>query len=193
MNLLTYFSMSPVRYLSNPQGEGGEREEPPLSVTWKSNRSVSLGIMDHNHDSLGTLTKDSLMRVFAVNTFGPLLLTQALLPNILKSSNSRLGFVSSRVGSIADNSSGGNYAYRSSKTALNQICKNLSLELKDKGVVVVVLHPGIVNTNIIPGGSSSAEAIEPDEAASKLFKLLVSKDLNESGKFWHREGYELPW
>lgn len=77
--------------------------------------------MDAEHDALDTLSKGSLERVFAVNTFGPLLLTQALLPNVLRSSARppRLGFVSSRVGSIADNSSGGNYAYRSSKTALN--------------------------------------------------------------------------
>lgn len=77
--------------------------------------------MDAEHDDLDTLNKGSLERVFAVNAFGPLLLTQALLPNVLRSSARppRLGFVSSRVGSIADNSSGGNYAYRSSKTALN--------------------------------------------------------------------------
>lgn len=161
--------------------------------------------MDPGHDSLSTLTKDSLARVFAVNTFGPLLLTQALLPNIIKSSSAstsnptRLGFVSSRVGSIADNASGGNYAYRASKTALNQVCKNLAIDLRDKGVVVSILHPGIVRTNIFPPGFQAAagglpaEAVDPDEAAGKLFKVLMGKGIEDTGRFWHREGYELPW
>ncbi|ROW15918.1 hypothetical protein VPNG_02678 [Cytospora leucostoma] len=65
------------------------------------------GIFDPDHDSLDTLNKDALTNTFSVNAFGPLLLTQALLPNILRSSQPRLGYVSSRVGSIADNSSGG--------------------------------------------------------------------------------------
>lgn len=150
--------------------------------------------MDHKHDSLSTLSKDSLERVFAVNTFGPLLLTQALLPNILASHHGpRLGLVSSRVGSIADNSSGGDYAYRSSKAALNMIGKNLSLELKDKGVVVVILHPGVVRTNLNPGGDGGPGAVEPEEAAGKLFHVLMSKGMEDTGKFWHREGQELPW
>lgn len=160
-----------------------------------SSRHCHSGIMDHKHDSLNTLSKDSLERVFAVNTFGPLLLTQALLPNILASSAHppRLGFVSSRVGSIADNSSGGDYAYRSSKAALNMICKNLSLELRDKGVVVVILHPGVVRTNLNPGGDGGLGAVEPEEAAGKLFGVLMSKGMEDTGKFWHREGQELPW
>ncbi|KAF3770715.1 hypothetical protein M406DRAFT_105487 [Cryphonectria parasitica EP155] len=152
------------------------------------------GVFDAAHDSLATLNLASLQQVYNVNTFGPLLLTQALLPNILASSSPRLGFVSSRVGSIADNSSGGSYAYRSSKTALNMLCKNLSLDLKDKGVVVSILHPGIVRTNIGGGGlAGDPEAIEPDEAAEKLFKVMMEKSIEDTGKFWHREGMELPW
>lgn len=155
--------------------------------------SSSLGILNPNHDSLETLSKDSLTRAFSVNTFGPLLLTQALLPNILKSTQPRLGYVSSRFGSIADNSSGGSYAYRSSKAALNMICKNLSLDLKDQGVVVVILHPGIVRTHMTQGAEGVPDAVDPDEAASKLYEVLISKKIEDTGKFWHREGQELPW
>ncbi|GME49193.1 Short-chain dehydrogenase/reductase SDR [Neofusicoccum parvum] len=151
------------------------------------------GIIDANHDTLATINAQSLTRVFSVNTFGPLLLTQALLPNILRSPHPRLGYVSSRVGSITDNSSGGSYAYRASKTALNMVCKNLSLELKDKGVVVVILHPGIVRTGMTAGLPDSPEAVEPEEAAGKLYGVLVSKGLEDTGRFWHREGQELPW
>ena len=162
-------------------------------------------------DSLDAINLPTLEKTFAVNTYGPLLLTQALLPNILESESPRLGFMSSRVGSITDNSSGGSYSYRASKTALNSICKNLSVELKDKGVVVVVMHPGIVKvhvsgyecishpianqpqTPLLPSDEVPKEAVEPEEAASKLYKILVSKGLEDSGKFWHREGQELPW
>lgn len=160
---------------------------------WSVADKVHIGVADPDHDSLTTLNKDSLSRTFSINTFGPLLLTQALLPNVLRSSQPRLGYVSSRVGSIADNGSGGNYAYRSSKTALNMICKNLAVELRAEGVVVVILHPGIVRTGLIPGTADVPGAVDPDEAASKLYKILVAKGIEDTGKFWHREGEELPW
>lgn len=189
----------PLDLLLNVAGKNakpttGKREGPTGHRDgWSLKKNREKGVADPDHDSLDTLSKDSLTRTFSINTFGPLLLTQALLPNVLRSSQPRLGYVSSRVGSIADNSSGGNYAYRSSKTALNMICKNLAVELKAEGVVVVVLHPGIVRTGLIPGAGDVPGAVEPDEAASKLYKILVSKEIEDTGKFWHREGGELPW
>ncbi|KAI1388348.1 NAD(P)-binding protein [Hypoxylon trugodes] len=145
-------------------------------------------------DALGTVTLPILTKTFNVNTFGPLLLTQALLPNLLKSDSPKLAVMSSRVGSIADNSSGGSYAYRASKSAVNSVFKNLAVELKDKGVTVVILHPGFVITPLLPkGGETNPEAVLPEEAAGKLFKVLESKGLEETGRFWHREGYELEW
>lgn len=147
-----------------------------------------------DRDGLQTTTLDILQRTFAVNTFGPLLLTQELLPNILQSSKPKIGIVSSRVGSIGDNSSGGHYAYRASKAAVNSIGKSLANDLKDKGVIVTLLHPGYVRTNILPANSMPPEAVEAEEAASKLWENIVSKkELEDSGKFWHREGFELPW
>ncbi|KAL2033157.1 hypothetical protein VTO58DRAFT_106329 [Aureobasidium pullulans] len=127
------------------------------------------------------------------NTFGPLLLTQALLPNLLKASEARVGIVSSRVGSIADNSTGGIYAYRASKAPVNSIGKSLAMDLKDKGIVVTLLHPGIVKTGLDPSAANTPEAVLPDEAASKLWNIWQSKGIEDTGKFWHREGQELPW
>ncbi|KAI1609494.1 3-oxoacyl-reductase [Exophiala viscosa] len=145
-------------------------------------------------DGLTTSNLDILERTFAVNTFGALLLTQALLPNILKSSSPKIGIVSSRVGSIGDNSTGGHYAYRASKAAVNSVGKSLAMDLKDKGVVVMLLHPGFVRTNILPKDTMPPEAVEADEAARKLWDNIVSKkEMGDTGKFWHREGYELPW
>lgn len=144
-------------------------------------------------DSLESTTLEIFEKVFAVNTYGPMFLTQALLPNLLKSSSPKIGILTSRVGSVGDNSSGGMYAYRSSKAAANSIAKSMAMNLKDKGVIVTVLHPGIVNTGLLPK-SEGIDAVEPEEAASKLWKNIVSqKTLDDTGKFWHREGFELPW
>jgi NAD(P)-dependent dehydrogenase (short-subunit alcohol dehydrogenase family) len=146
-------------------------------------------------DSLETTSLPVLQATFTTNTYGPLLLTQALLPHLLKSTKPIVANMSSRVGSIADNSSGGSYAYRASKAALNSISKSMSVDLKEKGVVVVIMHPGYVKTGLDTSGRTHAmkEAVDPEEAAEKLWKVLNEKNLEDSGKFWHREGFELPW
>ena len=146
-------------------------------------------------DSLETTTYSTLLKTFSTNTFGPLLLTQALLPSLLMSPHPRIGLMSSRVGSIADNSSGGSYAYRASKAALNSIGKSMAVNLKEKGVVVVLMHPGYVKSGLVPTEKMEQvkEAVEPEEAAGKLWKVLMEKGLGDSGRFWHRDGMELPW
>lgn len=144
-------------------------------------------------DKLETVTQENLQQTFAVNTFGPLLLTQALVDNVLASSAKppHIAVMSSRVGSIADNSSGGSYAYRASKAAVNSEFKNIAVELKEKKVLVSMLHPGFVKTNL--GNTWHPESVEPKEAATKLWDVLKQKGLADTGKFWHREGMELPW
>lgn len=152
------------------------------------------GIMaKHEDDSLESIDKETLTRIFETNTFGPLLLTQALLPNLLAASDAKIGIVSSRVGSIADNCTGGIYAYRASKAAVNSIGKSLAMDLTEKGVVVSLLHPGIVKTGLDLTAADTPEAVMPDEAATKLWKVWQSKGIEDTGKFWHREGQELPW
>lgn len=107
--------------------------------------------------------------------------------------------MSSRVGSITDNTSGGSYAYRSSKAALNSIAKSMAVDLKAKGVVVVVMHPGVVKTGLDPRwkeGGMEVEmdgAVESEEAAGKLWSIFRGKGIEDSGRFWHREGEDLPW
>lgn len=103
--------------------------------------------------------------------------------------------MSSRVGSIADNDSGGSYAYRASKAALNSIGKSMAADLKGKGVVVVLMHPGYVKTGLDSSGKTHRmdEAVEPEEAAEKLWRVCMGKGIEETGKFWHREGMELEW
>ena len=160
------------------------------------------GVLPAN-DTLETLTAESLGRTFAVNTFGPLILTQALLPNLLRAAKDasdgpvRVAIVSSRMGSIADNATGGSYAYRASKTAVNQIGKSLAADLKDKGIVVALLHPGIVRTNLVKIERKEIwdRAVEPALAAEGLWKVLNDRynSTQDSAKFLHREGWEIEW
>ncbi|KAI4276198.1 MAG: hypothetical protein LQ337_002665 [Flavoplaca oasis] len=146
-------------------------------------------------DALESVAPSTLLSTFQVNTFGPLLLTQALLHSLLQAKSPKLAFMSSRVGSIADNSSGGAYSYRASKAALNSIGKSMAMDLKEKGVVVLLSHPGFVISGLDRTGDTrnNPEAVTPEEAAEKLWKVVCAKGLAETGTFWHREGFELPW
>ncbi|MHA3976075.1 SDR family oxidoreductase [Halovulum sp. GXIMD14794] len=137
-------------------------------------------------DSFGNLDYEDMVLQFRVNTLGPLRVTEALANSIVE--GGKVGIVSSRVGSIADNGSGGNYGYRASKAAMNQIGMNLVHELRPRGIAVALLHPGLVATTMTGG-----QGIDPAEAASGLIDRLDELTLETSGRFWHAEGYELPW
>lgn len=132
-------------------------------------------------------TVESFQRMYQVNSLGPLLTTQALLENL--SSGSKVGLVTSRMGSIADNDSGGSYAYRMSKAALNAAGKSLSIDLKPKGIAVAILHPGWVRTDMTGHGG----LIDTDESARGLLDRMAELTLETSGTFWHMNGDVLPW
>ncbi len=137
-------------------------------------------------ESLLDLDFDRIRRQFEVNTLGPLRVTRALLDNLPP--GSKVGIVSSRVGSLADNGSGGLYGYRISKTAVNMAGVNLSIDLKDHGIPVALLHPGMVATEM-----TGKQGIEIPDAARGLLARMDELTLANTGKFWHAEGYELPW
>jgi len=138
-------------------------------------------------DSLDNPDWDSIRGQFEVNTLGPLRVTAALLP--LMRSGSKVGIVSSRVGSLADNTSGGMYGYRMSKAAVNMAGVNLAHDLKSKGIAVFILHPGYVRTGMT-GGTGNTDA---RTAAAGLMERMDNLGLADTGTFWHAEGYHLPW
>jgi short-subunit dehydrogenase len=142
------------------------------------------GIM--RRDAFGSLDYSAILEQFVVNALGPLRVTEALADNLHE--GSKVAIVTSRMGSIGDNSSGGRYGYRASKAAVNQIGTNLRHQLMSQGVAVALLHPGMVATELT-GGSG----IPPVEAARGLIERIDALDLRNSGGFWHAEGYELPW
>ena len=137
-------------------------------------------------DSLESLDYEAMEEQFRINTLGPLRVTEALLPNL--GSGSKLAIVSSRVGSIEDNTSGGYYGYRASKTAVNQIGTNLKHDLAPRGISVALLHPGLVATEMTGG-----QGITPQESAAGLISRIDDLNSKNSGGFWHAEGYPLPW
>ena len=127
-----------------------------------------------------------MTRQFEVNTLGPLRVVHALLDHL--KSGAKVAIVSSRVGSLADNSSGGMYGYRVSKTAVNMVGVNLAHDLRPREIALVLLHPGLVATEMTGG-----RGIQADEAARGLIARVDELTLETSGSFWHAEGYPLPW
>ena len=138
-------------------------------------------------DTLATLDFDEAMRHYNVNALGPLRVVRALLDNF--GDGGRIGIVTSRVGSVSDNESGGNYAYRMSKAAANMAARNLSIELRPRGIAVAALHPGYVRTDMTRGRGN----ITPDVAARGLIMRMDNLSLANTGAFWHVEGWEIPW
>ena len=137
-------------------------------------------------DELGAIDYDAMLEQFRVNTLGPLRVTEALLDNLAE--GSKVIIITSRVGSIEDNASGGNYGYRASKTAVNQVGTNLKHDLEPRGIAVALLHPGFVATDM-----TSGQGIAPADSARGLIQRIDDLDLATSGGFWHAEGYVLPW
>ncbi|MEQ8205881.1 MAG: SDR family oxidoreductase [Woeseia sp.] len=152
---------------------------------------MSFDILLHNagilrSDTFDTLDFDELLEQYKVNALGPLRVVHGLRNNL--AAGAKVGIVSSRVGSIADNESGNNYGYRASKAAVNMIGTNLSHDLKPKGVAVALLHPGLVATDMTGGRGISAT-----EAAAGLIARIDELTLASSGGFWHANGEGLPW
>ncbi len=130
---------------------------------------------------------DRIRDQYEVNALGPLRVTVMLSENL--TNGSKVGIVSSRVGSMGDNDYGGNYGYRMSKAAVNMAGKNLSIDLIDRGIGVFLLHPGWCATKLVNYGGPT----EPKVAAAGIIKCLDNLTIEQTGTFWHAEGYELPW
>lgn len=124
---------------------------------------------------------------FRVNAIGPLLTAQAVQHNLHE--GSRFGIVTSRMGSLDDNTSGGHYGYRMSKAAANMVGRSLAHDLGQRGVLVALLHPGYVQTAM----TGNQGNVGPDHAARGLVDRLEAVDSSTSGRFWHADGGELPW
>ena len=154
---------------------------------------VELDCLIHNagiyeFNSIDNFDHESIIRQFVVNALSPLSMTRSL-KGLLKK-NSKIGFITSRMGSIGDNSSGSSYGYRMSKVALSMAAKSLSRDLLKEDIYVAILHPGLVSTRMT---GFTKSGISTEESAKGLLNRIDSLDKNNTGTFWHANGEILPW
>lgn len=138
--------------------------------------------------TLEHLDFDSIRQQFEVNALGALRVTKVLLPHF--KAGTKIALMTSRMGSIADNTSGGSYGYRMSKVALSMAGKSLSHDLKPLGIAVAILHPGLVQTQMT---NFTTNGITPEASVRGLLARIDELTLDKTGTFWHSNGEILPW
>lgn len=138
---------------------------------------------------LGELDFEEVEAFFRTNALAPLRLGETLLPNLRRAETRRIINMTSRMGSISDNSSGGSYAYRASKAALNMFNRSLSIDLADEGFTCVVLHPGWVQTDM--GGGAAPTSV--GDSVAGLMQVIDNLTRQDSGRFFDFTGQEVPW
>ncbi len=144
------------------------------------------GVLETN--SFEDLDPESIRRQFEINALSPLCFTRAIINNLSK--GSKVILMTSRMGSIDDNSSGGSYGYRMSKVALCMAGKSLAIDLKSDDIAVALLHPGLVSTRMT---SYTSNGISPEQSVQGLLQRIDALTMKNTGSFWHANGEELPW
>jgi NAD(P)-dependent dehydrogenase (short-subunit alcohol dehydrogenase family) len=139
------------------------------------------------NESFKDLDYERIRSQFEINTLGPLRVTEALKEKL--ESGAKIAMMTSRMGSVTDNTSGSSYGYRISKAALNIASVSLAHDLKSKGVAVAILHPGFVRTEM----TGMSGNMDPKESVSGLMQRIDELSLDNSGTFWHSNGEVLPW
>lgn len=159
--------------------------EGPIDILF-----ANAGVMGpKTQDDFRTAASEDFLDVVRVNTVAPLALAGAFADRVAASQMKVIALQSSRMGSIADNDSGGRYIYRASKAALNAVGKSLSVDLKDKGVTVLILHPGWVRTDM--GGPNGLLTVK--ECVDGQLDLIARANPAMNGRFFHSNGQDLPW
>jgi NAD(P)-dependent dehydrogenase (short-subunit alcohol dehydrogenase family) len=150
------------------------------------NNAGRYGSMKHQFGNVDTI---DWIDTFQVNCIAPYKVVEAFILNLEKGEQKKVINISSKMGSIADNSSGGSYIYRTTKTALNAVLKSLAIDLKDKGITCVNLHPGWVKTDM---GGPNAE-ITTETSVNQMLATIERINLSNSGEFIDIDGSVLPW
>ncbi len=139
--------------------------------------------------SFGDIDYEAWAYAFLVNTMAPLRMAEAFTPQITRSSKKIIVTITSKMGSVADNSRGGSYIYRSSKSAVNMVVKSLAIDLRSICIIAVLLHPGWVRTDM--GGPSGS--ISTKQSVSGMRNVICQLVLSDSGKFVAYDGQIIPW
>lgn len=144
---------------------------------------------DSPNQVFGDADYKAWIEAFRINSLAPFKVAQSFTPHLQQGQVKKLVNMTSKMGSIADNTSGGSYIYRSSKTALNMITKSLAIELAKEGITTLVLHPGWVLTDM--GGPNAL--INTKQSISGLRQVIDHATLADAGKFYAYDGQEIPW
>jgi len=168
---------------------GGFTFSEPIDVLINS-AAISDGVNpDRSSPPLGELTAQHLEDVLRTNSVAPLVLTQKLIPNLLKRSTRRVVFISSNLASIDGNTTGERYAYRASKTALNMIARTLAADLRPREFTVVAIDPGWVRTDM--GGPDAP--LDVTESITGVLETIASLTTQDNGTFLDRHALRVPW
>ena len=147
------------------------------------------GVYGPRDSTFGKVSANEWAKVLQVNVKAPMILTQLLIDNLRDGSDKKLLYITSKMGSIDDNKGGGSYVYRSSKAALNAVVKSISVDLRDSGFSVAVLHPGWVQTDM--GGPNAL--IDVTTSVSKMIDVIDNLNFHNSGSFFNYDGGIIPW
>jgi NAD(P)-dependent dehydrogenase (short-subunit alcohol dehydrogenase family) len=147
------------------------------------------GIIGPRGQTIGNIDYKAWAEVLAVNTMGPVRVSEAFVEHVARSERKLIVSLTSGMGSIADNTSGGSIVYRSSKAAVNMVMRSLAIDLAPRGITCVVVNPGWVRTDM--GGPNAA--LEPSQSISALRRLIATLGPEQSGKFFNHTGGEYPW
>ena len=147
------------------------------------------GVYGPRNSTFNNVDEKNWIPVLRINAIAPLILTQLIIENLRRSSVKKLIYITSKMGSIDDNKGGGSYVYRSSKTTLNAVVKNISIDLAREGMLVTLLHPGWVRTDM--GGPNGL--IDTNTSVSGMIKVIDGLEQSLSGSFFNYDGTEIPW
>jgi len=170
--------------LSTVQALSYELRNDPIDILINN-----AGIYGSDKHTFGAVDVDSWLQTFQVNTIAPLKMVEAFAEQLMMGKRKVVACMSSKMGSMADNGYGSSYIYRSSKAALNSVVKSLSIDLKEKGILVLALHPGWVETDM---GGQNAE-ISTRECVLQIFNNLSQLSIEDSGRFIDIDGTDIPW
>ena len=147
------------------------------------------GVIGPRSQTIGNIDYEAWAEVLAINTMGPMRVSEAFVEHVARSDRKLIVTLTSGMGSIADNTSGGSIVYRSSKAAVNMVMRSLAIDLAPRGITCVVVNPGWVRTDM--GGPNAN--LKPAESISALRRLIATLGPEQSGKFFNHTGREYPW
>src|SRR6476620_1767894 len=147
------------------------------------------GIIGPRGQTIGNIDYEAWANVLAVNTMGPMRVSEAFVEQVARSERKLIVTLTSGMGSIADNTSGGSILYRSSKAAVNMVMRSLAIDLAPRGIICVVINPGWVRTDM--GGTNAT--LDPSESISRMRRVIATLGPELSGKFFNHTGREYPW